>query len=124
MEKRSLCPILVRKFYIMFMADDVAQVFYKAITHRNQSLGECFDAEAATHITLYGYAKHMYEFFGHEPKIKFMPWDKWCEYEGNPQECEHTYYHIARSGVFSIEKAQRLLEISRSTPVLKRLIWQ
>jgi nucleoside-diphosphate-sugar epimerase len=52
----------------------------------------------------------MYEFFGHEPKIKFMPWDKWCEYEGNPQECEHTYYHIARSGVFSIEKAQRLLE--------------
>ena len=89
---------------------DVAQVFYQAITHRNQALGESFDAEAATHITLYGFAKHMYEYFGHEPKIKFLPWPEWCEYEGNPEECDHTYYHITRSGVFSIEKAKRLLE--------------
>ena len=52
----------------------------------------------------------MYEFFGHEPKIKFLPWQEWCEDEGNPEECEHTYYHIVRSGVFGIEKAKRLLE--------------
>lgn len=89
---------------------DVAQVFFKAITHRNQALGETFDAEAATHITLYGFAKHLYEYFGHEPKIKFLPWPEWCSYEGNPEECDHTYYHIARSGVYSIEKAKRLLE--------------
>lgn len=89
---------------------DVAQIFFKAIVHRNQSLGESFDAEAETHITLYGYAKHMYEYFGYEPKIKFLPWDEWCKYEGNAEECDHTYYHIARSGVFSIEKARRLLE--------------
>jgi nucleoside-diphosphate-sugar epimerase len=91
---------------------DVAQVFFQAITHRNQALGETFDAEAATHITLYGFAKHLYEYFGHEPKIKFLPWPEWCKYEGNPEECDHTYYHIARSGVFSIEKAKRLLELS------------
>lgn len=89
---------------------DVAQVFFQAITHRNQALGEAFDAQAATHVTLYGYAKHLYEYFGREPKIKFLPWPAWCEYEGNPEECDHTYYHIARSGVFSIEKARRLLD--------------
>lgn len=89
---------------------DVAQMFYKAITHRDNALGEVFDAEAEQHITLYGYAKHLYKFFGKEPKIKFLPWDKWCEYEGNAEECEHTYYHIVRSGTFSIEKAKRLLE--------------
>jgi len=88
---------------------DVAQVFFCAITHRNQALGETFDAQAATCITLYGFAKHLYEYFGHEPKIKFLPWPEWCEYEGNMEECEHTYYHIARSGVFSIEKTHRLL---------------
>lgn len=49
---------------------DVAQVFFKAITHKNQALGETFDAE----------------------------------------ECDHTYHHIARSGVFSIEKTKRLLD--------------
>ena len=89
---------------------DVAQVFFQAITHRNQALGETFDAEAEQSITLYGFAKHLYEYFGHEPKIKFLGWKEWCEYEGNPEECEHTYYHIARSGTFSIEKEKRLLE--------------
>lgn len=89
---------------------DVAQVFFKAVTHRNQALGETFDAEAATHITLYGFAKHLYKYFGREPKITFLPWPEWCKYEGNPEECDHTYYHIVRSGVFSIEKAKRLLE--------------
>jgi len=91
---------------------DVAQMFLRAITHRNASLGESFDAQSSTHITLYGYARHMYEFFGKEPKIKFLPWKEWCEYEGNAEECEHTYYHIVRSGAFSIEKARRLLEYS------------
>jgi nucleoside-diphosphate-sugar epimerase len=89
---------------------DVAQVFMNAITHRNVSLGESFDAEAENSITLYGYAKHLYEFFGHEPKIKFLGWNEWCKYEGNKEECEHTYYHIIRSGTFSIEKEKRLLE--------------
>ena len=91
---------------------DVAQVFFNAITHRNQALGESFDAEAESSITLYGYAKHLYAFFGHEPKIKFLGWKEWCEYEGNPEECEHTYFHIVRSGTFSIEKEKRLLEYS------------
>lgn len=49
---------------------DVAQVFYQAVTHRKQALGESFDAEAAEHVMLYGYAKHLYGYFGHEPKIK------------------------------------------------------
>lgn len=89
---------------------DVAQVFFKAITHRNQALGETFDAEAEQSITLYGFAKHLYKYFGHKPKIKFLGWKEWCEYEGNPEECEHTYYHIVRSGTFNIEKEKRLLE--------------
>lgn len=50
---------------------DVAQVFYQAIVHRNRALGEAFDAESADHVTLYGFAKHMYEYFGREPKDSF-----------------------------------------------------
>lgn len=89
---------------------DVAQVFCKAVTHRENALGMVFDASSGSSITLYGYAKLMYEFFGQEEKIKFLPWDKWCEYEGNTKECEHTYLHIARSGSYSIEKERRLLD--------------
>lgn len=88
---------------------DVAQVFFRAITHRNQALGESFHAGSGQSITLYGYARLMYQFFGKEPDIGFLPWDKWCEYVGDEKECEDTYYHIARSGYYSIEKEQRLL---------------
>jgi nucleoside-diphosphate-sugar epimerase len=89
---------------------DVAQCFFKAITHRNQALGESFDAVSGGSITLYGYAKLMYEFFGKEPKIGFLPWKEWCDYVGNPVECEDTYYHITRSGFYSLEKEERLLQ--------------
>lgn len=90
-------------------ASDVAQLFFKAIEHRNQSLGESFHAVAEESMTLYGYARLMYEFFLQQPDIDFLPWDKWTEYEGNADEVSHTYYHIARSGKYSIENARRLL---------------
>ena len=89
---------------------DVAQVFFKAITHRNQALGETFDAASGGSITLYGYAELMFEFFNKKPQIEFLSWKEWCEYEGNKAECEHTYYHIARSGSYSILKEEKLLD--------------
>lgn len=89
---------------------DVAQCFFKAITHRNQALGETFDAASGGSITLYGYAELMYEFFGQEPKIGFLPWEEWCRYVGDQKECEDSYYHMARSGFYSIAKEEKLLE--------------
>lgn len=89
---------------------DVAQVFCKAVIHRQNAIDKVFDAASGGSITLYGYAKMIYEFFGFEPMISYLPWDKWCEYEGNPNECEHTFLHIARSGSYSIEKERELLE--------------
>lgn len=88
---------------------DVAQCFFKAVSHRNQALGESFDAVSGGAITLYGYAKMMYEFFNKEPRIGFLPWDEWCKYVGDEKECEDTYFHITRSGFFSLEKEQKLL---------------
>ena len=89
---------------------DVAQCFFQAITHRSQALGEAFDAVSGGSITLYGYARMMYEFFGKEPKIEFLPWKEWCDYVGDPKECEDTYYHITRSGFYTLEKEKRLLD--------------
>ncbi|WP_077534391.1 NAD-dependent epimerase/dehydratase family protein [Massiliimalia massiliensis] len=88
---------------------DVAQCFAKAVLHRDKALGEIFEAASGNSITLYGYAKLMYDFFGKEARIGFLPWKEWCEYEGNPEECESTYLHIARSGFYSIERERKLL---------------
>lgn len=89
---------------------DVAQCFFQAIIHRNQAFGESFDAVSGGSITLYGYAKLMYEFFGKEARIGFLPWKEWCEYVGDPKECEDTFYHITRSGFYTIEKEEKLLD--------------
>ena len=84
-------------------------MFFKAITHRNQALGETFHAVGSQSITLYGYAKLMYGFFRKEPKIGFLSWKDWCEYIGDETETSDTYFHIARSGFYSIENARNLL---------------
>ena len=59
---------------------------------------------------MYGYAKLIYDFFGKEPKINFLPWQEWCDYVDDPDECRDTYDHIARSGFFSIAKEEKLID--------------
>lgn len=89
--------------------EDVARMFFLAITHRAQALGESFHAVSGGSVTLYGYAEHMYKFFGREPDIGFLPWNEWCDYIGDPVETDDTWHHIARSGYFDLEKEKRLL---------------
>lgn len=91
-------------------ADDVAQVFFNAITHRKEALGESFHAVGDQSITLLGYAQALYHFFGQKENIKLLPWEEWCAYTKDADFIDRTYHHIARSGFFSIEKAKRLLE--------------
>ena len=62
--------------------EDVAQLFFKAIINRTQALGETFNAVSGGSITLYGYAKLLYDYFGKEAKIEFKPWNEFCEYVG------------------------------------------
>ncbi|MDU0348000.1 NAD-dependent epimerase/dehydratase family protein [Actinomyces sp. MRS3W] len=89
---------------------DVAQVFACAIAHRNQALGEAFHAVADDALTTYGYAEAMYRFFGREPQITLLGWERWVEESGaSEEEVQATYLHLARSGYFSNEKAKRLL---------------
>lgn len=93
-------------------ADDVAQVFFNAIAHRQSALGESFHAVGEESITLLGYAHAMYRWFGQEERIKLLPWAEWCEHTGEQELIDSSYYHIARSGHFSIEKGKRLIQYS------------
>ncbi|MDR2301584.1 MAG: NAD(P)-dependent oxidoreductase [Deltaproteobacteria bacterium] len=102
-------------------ADDVAQVFFKALTHRKAALGESFHAVGEESITLQGYARAMFRYFGHEVNIKFLPWKEWCAYVGNEEHIDVTYHHIARSGYYSIEKAKRLLDYCPRHTLLESL---
>ncbi len=90
-------------------AADVAQAFFKAITHWNASVGENFHVVSPAAITLRGYAQAMYKWFGHEPKLSFGSWDDWIK-TVSEKEAAATYDHIYHSPNASIEKARRLLQ--------------
>lgn len=48
-------------------------------------------------------------FFGQEPQIDFLAWPEWVKLVNNQELSEHSYYHLARSGSYSIENARKLL---------------
>jgi nucleoside-diphosphate-sugar epimerase len=54
-------------------AADVAQGFIRMMATRTASIGESFHIVSPAAITLRGYAEAVYGWFGHEPKLEFMP---------------------------------------------------
>lgn len=90
-------------------ADDVAQVFMKALEYRSQALGESFHAVSAAALTLRGYAEAVAGWFGQRANLVFKPWEEWRQTVSG-EESDATWSHIAHSPNCSIAKAQRLLD--------------
>jgi nucleoside-diphosphate-sugar epimerase len=89
-------------------ADDVAQFVLRAIANTAASVGETFNVVSEKALNLRGYAEAMFRWFGHEPKIRFQPFDEWKA--GRTAEQAHdAWEHIARSSCMSIDKARRRL---------------
>ncbi len=57
-------------------AEDVAQVAAGAIAHRAAAVGEAFNAVSPQAVNLRGYAEAMYRWFGHEPKLSYLPFER------------------------------------------------
>lgn len=89
-------------------ADDLAQLVMGIIGNRSVAAGEAFNAVSGGAVNLRGYAEAMFRWFGHEPKLSYLPFEAWKSLQ-NPREAEATWEHIARSPSHSIEKARRLL---------------
>jgi nucleoside-diphosphate-sugar epimerase len=89
-------------------ADDVAQVVMRAIATRANAVGEAFNAVSPQAINLRGYAEHMYRWFGHAPKLSYLPFEQW-KAQQDPEEAQATWEHLARSPSHSIEKGQKLI---------------
>ena len=89
-------------------ADDVAQVFMKAIGNWGVAVGEAFHAVSPAAVSLRGYAEAMAAWFGREAKLKFLPWPEWKALQSD-EDAAATWEHIYRSPSCSIAKAERLL---------------
>jgi len=89
-------------------ADDVAQAFARALSHREVAIGEAFHIAAAEPVTLRGYAEAAAGWFGKEAHLDFLPWDEWRLTVGE-RDAALTRDHMLHSPHASIDKARRLL---------------
>jgi nucleoside-diphosphate-sugar epimerase len=89
-------------------ADDVAQAFLCAISHRSVAIGESFHVVSPAALTLRGFAERMSAWFGHTASLKFLPWEQWKD-TVDEKDARFTWDHIAHSPNCSIAKARALL---------------
>jgi len=90
-------------------ADDVAQSFQRAIENWSSAVGESFHVVSPAAVTLRGYAEAVSGWFGHAPRLRYLPWPEWRATVPEA-EAAATWDHIAHSPNCSIAKAQRLLD--------------
>lgn len=88
-------------------ADDLAQWIILAMQNRAASVGEVFNTVSDQALNMRGYAEQVYRWFGHEPKLRFKPFDEWIATLGDDAEVSRG--HVIRSSCHSIDKSiQRL----------------
>ncbi|MEU8224271.1 NAD(P)-dependent oxidoreductase [Kribbella sp. NPDC048915] len=92
-------------------ADDVAQAFDLAITHRDAAAGEDFNVVAPTALTVRGYAEIAASWFGHTAVLESVSWDDF-RHSTAPDHADASWAHLHRSQCCSIEKAKSLLGYS------------
>jgi nucleoside-diphosphate-sugar epimerase len=89
-------------------ADDVAQIFMKALANWSVAVGESFHVVSPAALTLRGYAESVAAWFGQPSNLCYAPLEEWRK-SVSAEEYSATWDHIAHSPNCSVEKAQRLL---------------
>ena len=91
-------------------ADDVAQLFMRALANRNAAIGESFHAVSPAALNLQGYAESVAAWFGQTAKLDFAPFEAWRD-TVTEQDAAASWGHLEHSpNCYSIAKAQRLLD--------------
>ena len=108
-------------------ADDLAQMVMRMIANWGAAVGESFNAVSPQAVTLRGYAEAVFGWYGHAPRLAFLPFDAW-KATVTEEEAQATWEHIIRSPCHSIAKAQRLLgyapRYSSLQAVREKLFWK
>lgn len=89
-------------------ADDVAQVFDRAIATPQAAIGRSFHAVAARAMTVRGYAEAAAAWFGTEADLAEVSWEEFAD-ASSPDDVDASRAHLTRSHVASIRAAEDAL---------------
>lgn len=89
-------------------ADDVAQVFERALGRREAAAGQAFHAVADRAVTVRGLAAEAASWFGREPVLRSVGWEEFRAATA-PEHADASWEHLWRSQVASTAKARAVL---------------
>ncbi|MCR2800467.1 NAD-dependent epimerase/dehydratase family protein [Microbacterium sp. zg-Y818] len=89
-------------------ADDVAQVFERALERRDAAAGEAFSAVAPSALSARGLAQIAAGWFGKEASLRPVSWEEFRALTP-ADHADASWEHLHRNHCFSIDKARRVL---------------
>ena len=89
-------------------ADDVAQAFEAAVSHRDAAAGEDFNVVAPSALNVRGYAQIGASWFGQAADLRTVTWDEFRRTAGD-EAARLSWDHLVRNHYCSIGKARTLL---------------
>lgn len=89
-------------------ADDVAQAFELAVTHREQAAGEDFNITSPAALSVRGFAHAAAAWFGQDAILETVTWEQFRT-TSTVEHAETSWEHLDRSPCISIQKAHDLL---------------
>lgn len=102
-------------------ADDLSRLMIECAENPKLSVGESFIGTSERALTLRGFAESLYKFFGHTPKIKYMPFPEFSKHI-SADDAKTTLEHIRRSPVCSMEKSKEILNFRPKYSSLETVI--
>jgi len=89
-------------------ADDVAQAFEAAVSHRDAAAGEDFNVVAPSALNVRGYAQIAASWFGQAAELRTVTWEEFRRTTGD-EAAQLSWDHLVRNHYCSIGKARTLL---------------
>ncbi len=90
-------------------ADDVAQAFELAVSHREAAAGHAFNVVAPAALTVRGFAQIAASWFDQEAVLRSVSWEEFRA-QTTAEFADQSWEHLSRSQFASIDKARRLLD--------------
>lgn len=89
-------------------ADDVAQVFERAVEHRDAAAGEDFHAVGPAALNVRGFADIAAGWFGQSAVLESVTWEEFRA-STTPEHGDASWDHLSRNHCLTIEKSRSLL---------------
>ena len=98
-------------------AKDLAEVIVACIEQQDKANGQAFISVAERAMTLRAITENLFKYFGHEPNIEYLEWDKFTAAVGE-NNAALTLDHVSHSPCATPAKALKILGVKHNISIM------